>query len=134
MAVDRKHGVVGADATLISFVGKTLEGFKIAIKNGSAEAVDMSNEVGDGSNILGNERPPYGMEPILQTVLTKASILMYKMDAANGLVTVIVENEDAWTTSTLQSALQALSTVTSVDGSTAIDVSGTTVSSADLDV
>lgn len=134
MAVTRVNGVVGADDTLISFVGHDLEGFKITVANGSGEAVDLSNEVGDGSNVAGNERLPYATEKLLQTVMTRTTLQMYKFDAANGVIAVIVERNGAWSASTLQAAIRALGTVTSVDGSTAIDVSGTTVVSSDLDV
>jgi len=134
MAVARAHGVVGADATLHSFVGHDLEGFKITVANVSGTAQDLSNEVGDGSNVLGNEVLPYATEKLLQTIMTRTTLQMYRFDASNGVIAVIVERNAAWTASTLQTAIRALGTITSVDGSTAIDVSGSTVVASDLDV
>lgn len=108
---------------LVSFGGSQPKVFGIVVKNGSAEAVDISDEYSAGEAI----------EKILFTILTKATITYMQVENdTSGQITVMLEvNGGGWTASTLQTAIQALGASV---GTNTVDVSGTTVTDTGLKV
>ena len=129
------HGVVNVDtgvqttgdessAVLHSVAGKKLQFVAVMVKNGSSEAVDISNELD------ANE----AVEKIMQVVQRDCTVIAYQVEASTGQISLAVEGTDSvaatygtssnqtWVAA-LQSAIQALGT--SVGGNSK-DVSGST--------
>lgn len=113
------HAVTGRKPTFVAIV----------VKNGSAEAQDISNEFDAGEAI----------EAILRAVAANASILAYQVEAAGGQISVMVEGPHAESTygtggnlsfgDDLQARVRALGTSV---GANTIDVSGSTVTNVGM--
>jgi len=97
------HAVTGRKPTFMAIV----------VKNGSAEALDISNEFDAGESI----------EAILRVVAQTASILAYQVEAAGGQISVMFEGSSI-TAADLETAVRALGTEV---GANTLDVSGSTV-------
>ena len=113
-------GAISADE-LVILNGPDMDFFKIIVTNGSAEVVDIRNELDAAESVVA----------IMQAIGVKATVEMYQVEGdTTGQISVAVYPAGAWTTTTLQAALRALGT--SVGGNT-VDVSGTTVTSSGLE-
>jgi len=96
----------------------------IVIKNGSSEAIDISNEMDVGESV----------EAVLRVCAENASILGYQVEASGGQISVMLEGPHTQSTygtagtssfaTDLQTRVQALGTSV---GANNIDVSGSTV-------
>ena len=96
----------------------------IVIKNGSSEAIDISNEMDVGESV----------EAVLRVCAENASILGYQVEASGGQISVMLEGPHTQSTygtagtssfaTDLQTRVQALGTTV---GANNIDVSGSTV-------
>ena len=113
-------GAISADE-LVILNDMDMDYFKIIVATGSADAVDLRNELDVGESVAA----------ILTTIGTKGNVEMYQVEGdATGQISVAVKGKDAWTTATLQTAIRALGGSV---GSNTIDVSGTTVTSSGLE-
>ena len=96
----------------------------IVIKNGSSEAIDVSNELDVGESV----------EAVLRVCAENASILGYQVETSGGQISVMLEGPHTLSTygtagtssfaTDLQTRVQALGTAV---GGNSIDVSGSTV-------
>lgn len=113
-------GAISADE-LVILNDMDMDYFKIIVTNGSAEVVDIRNELDVGESVAA----------ILTTIGTKANVEMYQVEGdATGQISVAVKGKDAWTTSTLQAAIRALGGTV---GANSVDVSGTAVTTSGLE-
>lgn len=113
-------GAITADELVIAN-GPELDFFKIIVTNGSAEVVDITNELDAAESVVA----------IMQAIGTKATVEMYQVEGdATGQISVAVYPAGAWTTSTLQTAIRALGGSV---GSNTVDVSGTAVTTSGLE-
>jgi hypothetical protein len=121
-------GNIGSSFALVQPQGPKLDFFKVLVKNGSAQAIDLRNQLG---NITGSVFYPGVVKYINQAVQTTATIAIYQVEGdASGQISYALYPQAEWIQTTLQTALQALGNVqiTSSDGTvTGVDVSGTTV-------
>lgn len=111
--VVKVNGDMGVAGDAQFFGGSKIAFFGMIAKNGSGTAVDMSGEGGVGG----------AWEEIYKAISTKATPVLFQYEnAASGVASWGIEQNGAgWTASDLQTAIQALGTVSGVD------VSGTTV-------
>ena len=113
-------GAISADE-LVILNGPELDFFKIIVTNGSAEVVDIRNELDAAESVVA----------IMQTIGTKATVEMYQVEGdTTGQISVAVYPAGAWTTSTLQTAIRALGGTV---GANSVDVSGTAVTTSGLE-
>ena len=124
-------GNIGATAALVQPQGPKLDFFKVLVKDGSAGAIDLRNELG---NITGSVFYPGVVKYINQTVQNTTTIAIYQVQGdATGQISYALYPQNAYTYTTLQTAIQAMGNVqiTSSDGTvTGVDVSGTVVSTS----
>jgi hypothetical protein len=113
-------GAITADE-LVILNGPELDFFKIIVTNGSAEVVDITNELDAAESVV----------TIMQTIETKGNVEMYQVEGdATGQISVAVYPAGAWTFGTLQTAIRALGGSV---GANTVDVSGTTVTTSGLE-
>ena len=113
-------GAISADELVIAN-GPELDFFKIIVTNGSAEVVDIRNELDAAESVVA----------IMQAIETKGNVEMYQVEGdATGQISVAVYPAGAWTTSTLQTAIRALGGTV---GANSVDVSGTAVTTSGLE-
>jgi len=113
-------GAISADE-LVILNGPELDFFKIIVTNGSAEVVDITNELDAAESVVA----------IMQAIETKGNVEMYQVEGdATGQISVAVYPAGAWTTGTLQTAIRALGGSV---GANTVDVSGTTVTTSGLE-
>lgn len=113
-------GAITADELVIAN-GPELDFFKIIVTNGSADVVDIRNELDAAESVVA----------IMQAIGTKATVEMYQVEGdATGQISVAVYPAGAWTTSTLQTAIRALGGSV---GANTVDVSGTAVTTSGLE-
>ncbi len=113
-------GAITADE-LVILNGPVLDFFKIIVTNGSAEVVDITNELDAAESVV----------TIMQTIETKGNVEMYQVEGdATGQISVAVYPAGAWTFGTLQTAIRALGGSV---GANTVDVSGTTVTTSGLE-
>ncbi len=113
-------GAITADE-LVILNDMDMDYFKIIVTNGSAEVVDITNEL----DVI------EAVSAILSTIGTKANVEMYQVEGdATGQISVAVKGKDAWTTTTLQAAIRAMGGAV---GANSVDVSGSTVTSSGLE-
>ena len=121
-------GNIGSTDALVQMQGPKLDFFKVLVKDGSAAAVDLRDELGGYS---AGVFAPGVVQQINQAVQGIATIAIYQVEAATtGQISYAVYPTNAWTAATLQSAVQALGNVQVTDSSgttTGVNVSGTTV-------
>lgn len=123
-------GNIGSTAALAQPDGPKLDFFKLIVENGSNSAQDLRDELG---SYTAGVFDPGVVKDIMEVVQEKATVAKYQVEGdTSGQISLAVYPQDAWTTSTLQSAVRALSTVTITksDGTTrTVDVSGSDVTS-----
>jgi len=113
-------GAISADE-LVILNGPELDFFKIIVTNGSAEVVDIRNELDAAESVVA----------IMQAIETKGNVEMYQVEGdTTGQISVAVYPAGAWTTSTLQTAIRALGGSV---GANTVDVSGTAVTTSGLE-
>ena len=113
-------GAISADE-LVILNGPELDFFKIIVTNGSAEVVDITNELDAAESVVA----------IMQAIETKGNVEMYQVEGdTTGQISVAVYPAGAWTTGTLQTAIRALGAAV---GGNSVDVSGSTVTTSGLE-
>lgn len=114
--VVKVNGDMGASAVANFFGGSKIAFFGMVVKNGSAQAVDMSGEGGV------NE----AWTAIYNAISTKATPVLFQYESgSSGAASWGIETDGAgWTAADLQTAIRALGTTV---GANNVDVSGTTV-------
>ena len=113
-------GAISADELVIAN-GPELDFFKIIVTNGSAEVIDIRNELDAAESVVA----------IMQAIGVKATVEMYQVEGdTTGQISVAVYPAGAWTTSTLQTAIRALGGTV---GANSVDVSGTAVTTSGLE-
>ena len=111
----------GALATsgAVNVTGPKLDFFKIIVENGSNAAQDLQPEVGTG----------LAVEAIIQNIQTNSGVYIYQVeDSAAGQISIATYPTGAYTTTTLQTQIRALTTV----GTNSINVTGTDVTSGNF--
>lgn len=107
-------GAISA-AELVVANGPRVDFFKVIVTDASGNAVDIRNELDELEAV----------ERILQTVQTKGKVEMYQVEGdTSGQISLCVFPTDAWTASTLQTAIRDLGTTV---GANDTDVSATVV-------
>jgi hypothetical protein len=114
--VVKVNGDMGIAGDAQFFGGSKIAFFGMVVKNGSAQAVDMSGEGGV------NE----AWEAIYKAIAVKGTPVLFQYEAgSSGVASWGIElNGAGWTASDLQTAVRALGTAV---GANSVDVSGTTV-------
>ena len=125
-ALDINNGAQTGDissAALVQMAGPKLDYFKVIVQNGSNQAVDLTNQLG---NVTSGVFTPGVVNQINQAIQRTATIAMYQVEAdTSGQISYILDSADGgWTAATLQAAIRALGTVNSIDcsGTTVTDV------------
>jgi hypothetical protein len=115
--VVKVNGDMGTAGDAQFFGGSKIAFFGMIVKNGSAQAVDMSGEGGV------NE----AWEAIYNAISTKATPVLFQYQSGSSGVASwgIEQNGAGWSAADLQTAIRALGTTV---GANSVDVSGTTVS------
>ena len=133
-ALDINNGAQTGDissAALVQMAGPKLDFFKVIVQNGSNQAVDLTNELG---NVTNGVFTPGVVVQINQAIQRTATIAMYQVEAdSSGQISYGIYPAGAWTTATLDAALKALGNVqiTASNGTvTGVDVAGTDVTTA----
>lgn len=105
--VVKVNGNMGVAGEAQFFGGSKIAFFRMAVINGSSEAVDMSAEGEVGG----------AWEVIYQTIATKGTPVLFQYeDDASGIASWGVEQNGAgWTAADLEDAIQALATANGVD-------------------
>jgi len=121
-------GNIGSTDALVQMQGPKLDFFKVLVKNGSAQAIDLRDQLGSYS---AGVFTPGVVNQINQAIQNTATIAIYQVEGANtGQISYAIYPQDAYTAATLEAALQALGNVqiTASNGTvTGVNVSGTTV-------
>lgn len=121
-------GNIGSTDALVQMAGPKLDYFKVLVKDGSASAVDLRDQLGVYS---GGVFTPGVVVQINQDIQKTATIAFYQVEGdSTGQISVGVYPSGAWTAATLQTSLQALGNVqiTASNGTvTGVNVSGTLV-------
>lgn len=121
-------GNIGSTDALVQMAGPKLDFFKILVKDGSAAAVDLRDQL--GSYTSGVFTPGVVVQ-LNQDIQKTATIAMYQVEGdSTGQMSVAVYPSGAYTAGTLQTSLQALGNVqiTASNGTvTGVNVSGTLV-------
>ena len=113
-------GAISADE-LVILNGPNMDFFKIIVTTGSADVVDIRNELDAAESVVA----------IMQAIETKGNVEMYQVEGdATGQISVAVYPAGAWTTGTLQTAIRALGGTV---GANDVDVSGTAVTTSGLE-
>ena len=95
---------VGANA-LVQMAGPKLDFFAVVVENGSNQAIDLRNE-------LGNITDPGVVQTINQTVQQTATIAFYQVqNSASGQISYGLYPSGAYTTTTLDQAVTGLGNV-----------------------
>jgi hypothetical protein len=130
-ALDINNGPQEGDissAALVQMAGPKLDYFKVIVQNGSQQAVDITNQLG---NVTSGVFTPGVVVQINQAIQRTATIAMYQVEAdTSGQISYGIYPSGAWTAATLDAALKALGNVqiTASNGTvTGVNVSGTDV-------
>jgi hypothetical protein len=125
-----QQGAITA-AALVQMAGPKLDFFKVIVENGSNQAVDLRNQLG---NVTAGVFTPGVVAQINQAIQRTATIAMYQVEAdTSGQISYAIYPSGAWTAATLDAALKALGNVqiTASNGTvTGVDVAGTDVTTA----
>ena len=111
----------GALATsgAVNVTGPKLDFFKLLVINGSSAAQDLQAQVGTG----------LAVEAIIQSIQTNSGVYIYQVeDSAAGQISIATYPTGAYTTTTLQTQIRALTTV----GTNSINVTGTDVTTGNF--
>lgn len=121
-------GNIGSTDALVQMAGPKLDFFKVLVKNGSAQAIDLRAELG---TYTAGVFDPGVVKAINQAIQETSTIAIYQVEGdTTGQISYAIYPQDAYTAATLQSALQALGNVQVTDSSgtvRGVNVSGTTV-------
>jgi hypothetical protein len=130
-ALDINNGAQQGDisaAALVQMAGPKLDYFKVIVQNGSQQAVDITNQLG---NVTNGVFTPGVVVQLNQAIQQTATIAMYQVEAdTSGQISYGIYPSGAWTAATLDAALKALGNVqiTASNGTvTGVNVSGTDV-------
>jgi hypothetical protein len=133
-ALDINNGAQTGDissAALVQMAGPKLDYFKVIVQNGSNQAVDLTNQLG---NVTSGVFTPGVVVQLNQAIQQTATIAMYQVEAdTSGQISYGIYPSGAWTAATLDAALKALGNVqiTASNGTvTGVNVSGTDVTTA----
>ena len=133
-ALDINNGPQEGDistAALVQMAGPKLDYFKVIVQNGSQQAVDITNQLG---NVTSGVFTPGVVVQINQAIQRTATIAMYQVEAdTSGQISYGIYPSGAWTAATRDAALKALGNVqiTASTGTvTGVNVSGTDVTDA----
>jgi hypothetical protein len=133
-ALDINNGPQQGDITsaaLVQMAGPKLDFFKVIVQNGSQQAQDLTNQLG---NVTSGVFTPGVVVQINQAIQRTATIAMYQVEAdTSGQISYGIYPSGAWTAATLDAALKALGNVqiTASNGTvTGVNVSGTDVTDA----
>jgi hypothetical protein len=122
-----QQGAITA-AALVQMAGPKLDFFKVIVENGSSQAIDLRNQLG---NVTAGVFTPGVVAQINQAIQRTATIAMYQVEAdTSGQISYAVYPSGAWTAATLETAIQALGNVqiTASNGTvTGVDVSSSEV-------
>ena len=111
-------GALAASAP-VNVTGPKLDFFKIIVENGSNAAQDLQAQVGTG----------LAVEAILTEIQQKAGVYIYQVeDDSTGQISVGIYPTEAYSTSTLQTAVRTLTSA----GTGGIDCSGSDVTSGNF--
>lgn len=120
-----------SSAALVQMDGPKLDFFKVLIKDGSATAIDLRNQLGNANGGGTGVFNPGCVNQINSAIQRTSTIAKYQVEAdTSGQISYAIYPAGAYTAATLQTTLQGLGTitVTEEDGTTnSVDVSGTTV-------
>ena len=123
-------GNIGSTAALVQMDGPKLDFFKVIVQNGSNQAVDLRNQLG---NVTSGVFTPGVVVQLNQAIQNTATIAMYQVEGdTTGQISYAVYPAGAWDAAGLQTALQALGNVqiTASNGTvTGVNVAGTLVTS-----
>jgi hypothetical protein len=130
-ALDINNGAQTGDissAALVQMAGPKLDFFKVIVENGSSQAIDLTNQLG---NVTAGVFTPGVVVQINQAIQQTATIAMYQVEAdTTGQISYAIYPSGAWTAATLEAAIQALGNVqiTASNGTvTGVDVSSSEV-------
>jgi hypothetical protein len=130
-ALDINNGAQTGDissAALVQMAGPKLDFFKVIIENGSSQAIDLTNQLG---NVTNGVFTPGVVVQINQAIQQTATIAMYQVEAdTTGQISYAIYPSGAYTAATLEAAIQALGNVqiTASNGTvTGVDVSSSEV-------
>jgi hypothetical protein len=108
-----------ATSGAVNVTGPKLDFFKIIVENAGDTAQDLQPEVGTG----------LAVEAIIQSIQTNSGVYIYQVeDSAAGQISIATYPTGAYTTTTLQTQIRALTTV----GTNSINVTGTDVTSGNF--
>jgi hypothetical protein len=130
-ALDINNGAQTGDisaAALVQMAGPKLDFFKVIIENGSSQAIDLTNQLG---NVTNGVFTPGVVVQINQAIQRTSTIAMYQVEAdTTGQISYAIYPSGAYTAATLEAAIQALGNVqiTASNGTvTGVDVSSSEV-------
>ena len=130
-ALDINNGAQTGDissAALVQMAGPKLDFFKVIVENGSSQAIDLTNQLG---NVTNGVFTPGVVVQINQAIQRTATIAMYQVEAdTSGQISYAIYPSGAYTAATLEATIQALGNVqiTASNGTvTGVDVAGTDV-------
>jgi hypothetical protein len=122
-AIDTLNGSGSATTGVaVQIAGPKLEFTKIMVRDGSA-AVNIANELATGGAV----------DAIISTITQLATVHFYQVEATTGQLSIATYPVGAWDGSTnrdLQVAIRALGSAVGIGTGSGIDVTGTTVTSA----
>jgi hypothetical protein len=130
-ALDINNGAQTGDissAALVQMAGPKLDFFKVIVENGSSQAIDLTNQLG---NVTSGVFTPGVVVQINQAIQRTATIAMYQVEAdTSGQISYAIYPSGAYTAATLEAVIQALGNVqiTASDGT----VTGVNVSSSEV--
>lgn len=115
-------------AALVQMQGPKLDFFKVIIQNGSDQAQDLTNQLG---NTTSGVFTPGGVNQINMAIQRTATIAMYQVEAdTSGQISYAIYPSGAYTAATLQTQIRSLGNIqiTASDGTvTGLNVSGSDV-------
>lgn len=116
--------------------GPKLDFFAVIVKNTSAQAQDLRNQLGNANGGGTGVFNPGAVNQINQAVQRTSTIAVYQVEAdTSGQISYAIYPSGAYTAATLQATIQGLGTitVTEEDGTTnTLDVSGSTVTNVGM--
>ena len=130
-ALDINNGAQTGDisaAALVQMAGPKLDFFKVIVENGSSQAIDLTNQLG---NVTNGVFTPGVVVQINQAIQRTATIAMYQVEAdTTGQISYAIYPSGAYTAATLEAVIQSLGNVqiTASDGT----VTGVNVSSSEV--
>jgi hypothetical protein len=130
-ALDINNGAQTGDisaAALVQMAGPKLDFFKVIVENGSSQAIDLTNQLG---NVTSGVFTPGVVVQINQAIQRTATIAMYQVEAdTSGQISYAIYPSGAYTAATLEAVIQSLGNVqiTASDGT----VTGVNVSSSEV--